>query len=85
MTTLGISLERTMNYRQLTAIIEREGDGYVSLCPELDIASQGSSVQEAKSNLKEALELFFETASEEEIDARLHDEVYITRLEVAVG
>ncbi|OAI15819.1 hypothetical protein A1507_13430 [Methylomonas koyamae] len=74
-----------MNYRQLTAIIEREGDGYVSLCPELDIASQGSSVQEAKSNLKEALELFFETASEEEIDARLHDEVYITRLEVAVG
>ncbi|ANE54093.1 type II toxin-antitoxin system HicB family antitoxin [Methylomonas sp. DH-1] len=74
-----------MNHRQLTAIIEREGDGYVSLCPELDIASQGSSVQEAKSNLKEALELFFETASPEEIDARLHDEVYITRLEVAVG
>lgn len=74
-----------MNHRQLTAIIEREGDGYVSLCPELDIASQGNSVQEAKSNLKEALELFFETASPQEIDARLHDEVYITRLEVAVG
>ncbi len=74
-----------MNHRQLTAIIEREGDGYVSLCPELDIASQGDSVQEAKSNLKEALELFFETASPQEIKARLHDEVYITRLEVAVG
>ncbi len=74
-----------MNHRQLTAIIEREGDGYVSLCPELDIASQGNSVQEAKSNLKEALELFFETASTQEIDARLHDEVYITRLEIAVG
>jgi len=85
LTTLGIFLERTMNHRQLTAIIEREGDGYVSLCPELDIASQGNSVQEAKSNLKEALELFFETASPQEIDARLHDEVYITRLEVAVG
>ncbi len=74
-----------MNHRQLTAIIEREGDGYVSLCPELDIASQGGSVQEAKSNLKEALELFFETASPQEINARFHDEVYITRLEVAVG
>lgn len=74
-----------MKHRQLTAIIEREGDGYVSLCPELDIASQGESVQEAKSNLKEALELFFETASPQEIDTRLHDEIYITRLEVAVG
>ncbi|HNN66002.1 MAG TPA: type II toxin-antitoxin system HicB family antitoxin [Pseudomonadales bacterium] len=69
-----------MNHRQLTAIIEREGDGYVSLCPELDIASQGGSVQEAKSNLKEALELFFETASPQEISSLLHDEVYITRL-----
>lgn len=48
---------------RLTAIIEREGDGYVSLCPELDIASQGRTVEEARENLKEALELFFETAS----------------------
>ena len=32
--------------RQLTAIIEREGDGYVALCPELDIASQGDTVSE---------------------------------------
>ncbi len=53
--------------RQLTAIIEREGDGYVSLCPELDVASQGDTVQEAKDNLREALELFFETASPEEV------------------
>ena len=44
--------------RQLTAIIEREGDAYVALCPELDIASQGASVSEARGNLKEALELF---------------------------
>ena len=48
--------------QQLTAIIQREGDGYVALCPELDIASQGDTVSEARSNLKEALELFFETA-----------------------
>jgi predicted RNase H-like HicB family nuclease len=51
----------------LTAIIEREGDGYVSFCPDLDIASQGDSIEEARSNLIEALELFFETASKEEI------------------
>ena len=58
--------------RQLTAIIEREGDGYVALCPELDIASQGASVSEARGNLKEALELFFETASTTEIEHRQH-------------
>ena len=34
--------------RQLTAIIEPEGDGYVALCPELDIASQGSGIEEAR-------------------------------------
>lgn len=72
------------NY-QLTAIIEREGDGYVSLCPELDIASQGDTVEESRKNLAEALELFFEHASENEIKARWHNEIFITRLEVAVG
>jgi len=71
--------------KHLTAIIEKEGDGYVALCPELDIASQGDTVAEARANLKEALELFFETASAEEIESRLHDEVYVTHLEVAVG
>jgi predicted RNase H-like HicB family nuclease len=70
--------------KQLTAIIEREGDGYVSLCPELDIASQGGTIKEARENLREALELFFETASHEELQQRLHEEVYITRLEIAV-
>jgi len=48
--------------RRLTALIEREGDGFVALCPELDIASQGDSLEEARDNLREALELFFETA-----------------------
>jgi predicted RNase H-like HicB family nuclease len=71
--------------KQLTAIIEREGHGYVALCPELDIASQGDTVAEARDNLIEALELFFEVASEAEIAERMHDEVYITRVEVAVG
>lgn len=53
--------------RQFTAIIEREDDGYVALCPELDIASQGDTIDSARTNLQEALELFLETASPEEI------------------
>jgi predicted RNase H-like HicB family nuclease len=57
--------------RQLTVSLEREGDDYVSLCPELDIASQGATVEEARDNLREALDLFFEIASSKEIDARL--------------
>lgn len=71
--------------KQLTAIIEKEDEGYVALCPEVDVASQGDTVGEAKENLKEALELFFEMASPEEINSRLHDEVYVTHVEVAVG
>jgi predicted RNase H-like HicB family nuclease len=69
---------------QLTALIEREGDGYVALCPELDIASQGATVEEARANLIEALELFLEEASPGEIGERLHGEIFVTRLEVAV-
>lgn len=61
--------------RRLTAIIEREDDGFIALCPELDIASQGASIEEARSNLVEALTLFFETASESEIARRPHDGV----------
>jgi predicted RNase H-like HicB family nuclease len=71
--------------KQLTAIIEREGDGYVALCPELDIASQGDTVEEARENLREAFELFFESASPEEVKQCLHEEVYVTRVEVSVG
>ena len=70
---------------QVTALIEREGDGYVSLCPDLDIASQGHTVEEARENLIEALELFLETASPSEIPKRLRPEFYVTRLEVTVG
>ena len=68
--------------RQLTAVIEREGDGFVALCPEVDIASQGNTIEQARDNLKEALELFFETASPEEIKQRLHEEIYLTQVEV---
>jgi predicted RNase H-like HicB family nuclease len=73
-----------ITYR-LTAVIARAEAGYVSRCPELDIASQRDSIEEARANLQEALELFFETASEEEIRTRLSGEVYVTSVEVAVG
>jgi predicted RNase H-like HicB family nuclease len=70
---------------KLTAIIERDGDGYVSLCPELDIASQGDSIEEARDNLQEALELFFEAAPLDEVNQRLHGEIFVTQVEVAFG
>jgi len=56
--------------QQLTAIIEREGDGYVGLCPELDIASQGDTIESARKNLQEAVELFSETVDLCEIGHR---------------
>ncbi|MBD2579748.1 type II toxin-antitoxin system HicB family antitoxin [Oscillatoria sp. FACHB-1406] len=71
--------------QQFTALIEREDDGYVSLCPELDIASQGETVEDARKNLIEAIELFFEVADPTEIASRLKLEVFITRLEVNIG
>jgi len=70
---------------RLTAIIEREEDGFVALCPELDVASQGSSIEEARANLVEALSLFFETADPSEVDRRFRSEIFVTQVEVPVG
>jgi predicted RNase H-like HicB family nuclease len=74
-----------MHFKQLTAIIHKEDDAYVSFCPELDIASQGSDIEEAKCNLKEAVELFFECASDEEIKQRYYSETYISSMEITFG
>jgi len=71
--------------RRLTAIITKDTDLYVALCPELDIASQGATVEDARANLVEAVELFFETASPEEIDVSAEGEMYVTRIEVMSG
>jgi predicted RNase H-like HicB family nuclease len=71
--------------RSFTAIIEREEDGFVSRCPELDIASQGVSIEEARENLIEALTLFLETADPSEISRRLRHEVFVTPVGVPVG
>lgn len=74
-----------MQFRQFTAIIERETDGYVALCPELDVASQGDSVEEARNNLVEAIELFFEVASPDEVSQRLATELFITQVSVPIA
>ena len=71
--------------RQFTAVIEREGSGYFAHCPELDVASQGDSIEKARSNLIEALELFLEAADPSEVERRLRSEVLVTRVEVEVG
>jgi predicted RNase H-like HicB family nuclease len=67
---------------RFTALIEREGDGYTALCPEVDVASQGNTIEEARDNLTEALELFLKYASPEEVKQRLHGKVFVTQVEL---
>ncbi|OQW96213.1 MAG: hypothetical protein BWK77_05865 [Verrucomicrobia bacterium A1] len=72
-----------MKLKTFTAVLEKEGDVYAALCPELDVASQGDTVELALAHLREAVELFLECASEAEIRERLHEEVFVTRFEAA--
>jgi predicted RNase H-like HicB family nuclease len=74
-----------MRTLKLTAIIEREGAEFVSLCPELDVASQGATVADARANLREAVMLFLEHASEQELQERLPSEVHVEPMEVTVA
>ena len=74
-----------MKHLQLTAIIEREDDGYVALCPEIDVASQGDTIDEARQNLREAVELFFESASDAEVKQRLSGDRHVETLEVELA
>ena len=71
--------------RRLTAIIQAEEDAFVALCPELDIVSQGGTIEQARDNLREAIELFLECAPEEEVQRRASGEVFVTQLEVTGG
>ncbi len=71
--------------QQFIAIIERDDDGYVAICPELAVASQGETVEETRDNLIEAIELLLESADPSEIESRLHSEVFVTQVEVIVG
>ena len=76
-------LGSVMKKLPLTALLEKEGDAYVALCPELDVASQGDTIEEAMANLKEAVELFLESAAAREIAERLHGEIFIGRFEAS--
>ncbi len=66
---------------KFTAVLRREEGEFVALNPELDIASQGSSPEEALANLREAVSLFLECASPQEIAGRLSEEAWITQFE----
>lgn len=65
---------------QFTAVIEREDDWFVATCPEVDVVSQGKTIEDARANLLEAVELFFEVASPSEIRRRLKKETYVMPL-----
>ena len=71
--------------RRFTAIVESDGDGFNAFCPEVDVASQGETVTEARENLAEAITLLFESATVDDIERRLREEVYVTQIEVEVG
>lgn len=71
--------------RTFTAVAEKEGDGFVALCPELDVASQGDTVEETAENLREAVDLFLESAEAAEVARRLHPQVFVMRFEATVG
>ena len=71
--------------RLFTAIIEQEDNAYVSLCPELDIASQGESIEQALANLREAVELFLETADRREVQHRRRGQVFVTQFQATDG
>ncbi len=77
--------KRTSNRRSFTAIVNREGRLWVALCPELDVASQGRTVDEAESNLREAVDAFLAAADAAEVAHRLEHPVVVRSFEAAVG
>jgi len=72
-----------MRLPKLTAVIEKEGNWYVATCPELNVASQGRTLEEAEAMIQEAVELLLEEADEAEIKRRLNRGVKVKRLELA--
>jgi predicted RNase H-like HicB family nuclease len=72
-----------MKLPRLTAVIEKEGKWYVATCPELGVASQGRSFDEAESMIQEAVELLLDEADDAEIKRRLNRGVRVKQLELA--
>ena len=64
---------------KFSAIIHKEGKWYVSWCPELDVASQGKTIEEAIDNLKEAVELYLE---DEDVQIPAAGPIFTTTIEV---
>jgi len=73
----------TMKLPRLTAVIEKEGKWFVATCPELGVASQGRSFEEAEAMIQEAVQLLIEVAEEAEIMRRLNRGVRVKKLELA--
>lgn len=72
-----------MKLPKLTAVIEKEGNWYVATCPELGVASQGRTFDEAEAMIQEAVELLLEETDEAEISRRLNRGVKVKKLELA--
>lgn len=74
-----------MNYK-VSIVIEKDENGYYAYCPELKgCQTQGDSYGEVIANIKEAVELYIETLSEEDRKSYLSAEILTTSLEVNVA
>jgi predicted RNase H-like HicB family nuclease len=82
---LGFPNMATEGERFFTAIMEKEDDIYVALCPELDIASQGGSIENALDNLREAVDLFLQAADPKEVPERRRGHIFVTQFLAARG
>lgn len=75
----------SMPYK-VNVVIEKDKCGYYAYCPELEgCQTQGDSLEEVLNNIKEAIKLYIETLSKDEIETFLSKEILTTSLEVKVG
>ena len=72
--------------QKVSVVIEKDEHGYYAYCPELEgCQTQGDSVDEVMVNIKEAIELYIETLSPEELKEAVSKEILTTTLEVQVA
>lgn len=68
--------------RQFLVVITKEDDFFVARCPELNVTSQGETLEEAETNIKEAIELYIESFGTEDLPQQV-SKPYLTLVEVA--
>lgn len=74
-----------MSYK-VGVVIEKDDHGYYAFCPDLEgCQTQGDTFEEVIANIKEAIELYLETLSEEERNVYLSHEIYTTSVEINVA